>query len=139
MQTDSPVPVFTCWNGIVAFKADPLLPIHLRSNRTLSNDPLPFSLPASHPAAHDPSLRGPSPALTPPIRFRASVPGECYSSESFLFPYDLRRVFNMQRIFANPRVIVAYDWRYVCHFILYDALACVAGRSAPIVVGDVAP
>jgi hypothetical protein len=113
MQSDSPVPVFSCWNGIVVFKADPVLPIHLRSNHTLSNDPLSFALPASHPAAHDPSLRGPTPALTPPIRFRASIPGECLSSESFLLPYDFRRVFDMQRIFTNPRVIVAYDWRYV--------------------------
>ena len=113
MQTESPVPVFSCWNGIVVFKADPVLPIYLRSNRTLSNNPLPFALPASHPVAHDPSLQGPTPALTPPTRFRASAPGECLSSESFLLPYDFRRVFNMQRIFSNPRVIVAYDWRYV--------------------------
>ncbi|KAF8547263.1 glycosyltransferase family 69 protein [Imleria badia] len=113
MHTESPVPVFACWNGIVVFKADPLLPIHLRSNRTLSNHPLPFALPDTHPAANDPSLRGPSPALTPPLRFRASVPGECFSSESFLLPYDLRRVFNMQRIFLNPRVVNAYEWRYV--------------------------
>ena len=113
MKTESPVPVFTCWNGIVVFKADPVLPIHLRSNRTLSSDPLPFELPATHPAAHDPSLRGPNPALTPPVRFRASVPGECFSSESFLLPYDFRRLFNMQRILVNPRVIVAYHWRYV--------------------------
>ncbi|KAG8216632.1 cryptococcal mannosyltransferase 1-domain-containing protein [Butyriboletus roseoflavus] len=116
MQTESPVPVFTCWNGIVVFKADPVLPIHLRSNRTLSSDPLPFELPATHPAAHDPSLRGPNPALTPPVRFRASAPGECFSSESFLLLYDFRRLFNMQRILVNPRVIVGYDWRCVQKF-----------------------
>ena len=116
MKTESPVPVFTCWNGIVAFKADPVLPIHLRSNRTLSSDPLPFELPATHPAAHNPSLRGPNPALTPPVRFRASAQGECFSSESFLLPYDLRRLFNMQRILMNPRAIVGYDWRYVSKF-----------------------
>ncbi|KAG6379380.1 hypothetical protein JVT61DRAFT_11845 [Boletus reticuloceps] len=108
MKTESPVPVFACWNGIVVFKADPVLPIHLRSNRTLSNDPLPFALPATHPAAI-----GPNPGLTPPVRFRASAPGECFSSECFLLPYDFRRVFNMQRIFVNPRVIVGYEWRYV--------------------------
>jgi len=116
MKNESPVPVFTCWNGIVVFKADPVLPIHLRSNRTLSSDPLPFELPATHPAAHDPSLRGPSPALTPPLRFRASAEGECFSSESFLLPYDFRRLFNLQRIFANPRVIVGYDWRFYTYF-----------------------
>ncbi|KAF8550521.1 glycosyltransferase family 69 protein [Imleria badia] len=116
MHTESPVPVFTCWNGIVVFKADPLLPIHLRSNRTLSNDPLPFALPDTHPVAKDSSLRGPTPALTPPIRFRAFVQGECFSSESFLFPYDFRRVFNLQRIFLNSRVIVAYEWRFYVYF-----------------------
>jgi hypothetical protein len=125
------VPVFTCWNGIVVFKADPVLPIHLRSNRTLSSDALPFELPATHPAANDPSLRGPSPALTPPIRFRASAPGECFSSESFLLPYDLRRVFNMQRIFANSRVVVGYDWRYVWNFSTIDALRACRFRSLP--------
>ncbi|EGO00672.1 glycosyltransferase family 69 protein [Serpula lacrymans var. lacrymans S7.3] len=110
---EEPVPVFTCWNGIVVFAADPLLPIHLRSNRTLSTDALPYELPATHPAAHNASMRGPSPALTPPIRFRSSAPDECFSSESFLLPYDLRRQFNMQRIYVNPRVITGYQWRYV--------------------------
>ncbi|KAG1727142.1 glycosyltransferase family 69 protein [Suillus lakei] len=116
MQTDSPVPVFTCWNGIVVFTADPLVPIAVRSNRTLSNDPLPYELPATHPAAHDTSMRGPSPALTPPIRFRASASGECFSSESFFLPYDMRRQFNLQHIYVNPRVINGYDWRFYFYF-----------------------
>lgn len=113
MQNESAAPVFTCWNGIVVFKADPVLPIHLRSNTSLSTDPLPFKLPDTHPAANDSSLRGLSPALTPPVGFRASAPDECYSSECFLLPYDFRRMFNLQRIFVNPRVIVGYEWRYV--------------------------
>ncbi|OAX36267.1 glycosyltransferase family 69 protein [Rhizopogon vinicolor AM-OR11-026] len=116
MQADSPVPVFTCWNGIVAFAADPLLPIALRSNRTLSNNSLPYNLPSTHPAAHNSSMRGPNPALTPPIRFRASAPGECFSSESFLLPYDMRRQFNLQQIYVNPRVINGYDWRFYVYF-----------------------
>lgn len=116
MHTESPVPVFTCWNGIVVFTADPLLPIALRSNRTLSNDPLPYELPATHPATHNASMQGPSPALTPPIRFRASAPGECFSSESFLLPYDLRRQFNLQHIYLNPKVINGYDWRFYFYF-----------------------
>jgi hypothetical protein len=119
MQTESPVPVFTCWNGIVVFAADPLVPIALRSNRTLSTNPLPFNLPSTHPAANNASMRGPSPALTPPIRFRASVPEECFSSESFLLPYDMRRQFNLQQIYVNPRVINGYDWRCVtCNIII---------------------
>ncbi|KAG1766750.1 glycosyltransferase family 69 protein [Suillus placidus] len=116
MQTDSPAPVFSCWNGIAVFAADPLIPIPLRSNHTLSTDPFPYELPTTHPAAQDPSMRGPSPALTPPIQFRASAPGECFSSESFLLPYDLRRQFNLQRIYVNPRVITAYKWRYYAYF-----------------------
>jgi len=116
MKTESPVPVFTCWNGIVAFNADPVLPINLRSNRTLSNDPLSFELPSTHPAAKDPSMRGPSPALTPPIGFRASSLGECFSSERFLLPYDFRRLFGLQRIFVNPRVVVGYEWRIYVYF-----------------------
>ncbi|KAG2052265.1 hypothetical protein BDR06DRAFT_958128 [Suillus hirtellus] len=116
MRTDSPAPVFSCWNGIVVFAADPLIPIPLRSNRTLSTDPLPYELPSTHPATQDPSMRGPSPALTPPIQFRASALGECFSSESFLLPYDLRRQFNLQRIYVNPRVITAYKWRYYAYF-----------------------
>lgn len=116
MQTESPVPVFTCWNGIVVFTADPLLPIALRSNRTLSSDPLPYELPETHPATHNASMQGPSPALTPPIRFRASAPEECFSSESFLLPYDMRRQFNLQNIYLNPRVINAYDWRFYFYF-----------------------
>lgn len=116
MRVESPVPVFTCWNGIVVFTADPLLPIALRSNRTLSNDSLPYELPATHPAAHNASMQGPSPALTPPIQFRASAPGECFSSESFLLPYDMRRQFNLQHIYVNPRVINGYDWRFYFYF-----------------------
>ncbi|KAG2072083.1 hypothetical protein BDR04DRAFT_1097390 [Suillus decipiens] len=116
MQTDSPAPVFSCWNGIIVFPADPLIPIPLRSNRTLSTDPLPYDLPSTHPAAQDPSMRGLSPALTPPIQFRTSATGECFSSESFLLPYDLKRQFNLQRMYVNPRVITAYKWRYYAYF-----------------------
>jgi len=129
IQTESPVPVFTCWNGIAVFTADPLLPIALRSNRTLSNDPLPYDLPSIHPAAHNASMRGPSPALTPPIQFRASAPEECYSSESFLLPYDLRRQFNLKRIFVNSRVINGYQWRYVtCNIITARVLTYCLSR-----------
>ncbi|KAH7908257.1 glycosyltransferase family 69 protein [Hygrophoropsis aurantiaca] len=116
MQVEAPIPVFSCWNGIIVARADPLIPIHLRSNHTLSTEPLPYSLPTTHPAAHNASLSRPSPALTPAIRFRASASEECFSSESFLLPYDLRRQFDMQRIFVNPRVITAYKWRYYMYF-----------------------
>ncbi|KAI0686544.1 cryptococcal mannosyltransferase 1-domain-containing protein [Earliella scabrosa] len=109
MKAEEPVPVFTCWNGMVIFKADPLLPVHLRSNQTLSTAPLKDPLPSHHPYLHK---LGDSPALTPPLTFRASQEGECYSSESFLLPYDFRRVMGLTKIYANPRVIVGYVWKY---------------------------
>ncbi|KAJ7587101.1 cryptococcal mannosyltransferase 1-domain-containing protein [Mycena floridula] len=84
VMNDEPAAVFSCWNGIVAFRADPVLPDHLRnvSNLTLA-----------------------------PLKFRASTQDECFSSESFNFPYDLRRRFNMNEIYMNPRVITSYQWR----------------------------
>ncbi|KAF7794860.1 hypothetical protein EIP86_006002 [Pleurotus ostreatoroseus] len=114
MKTGSPAPVLTCWNGIVVFSADPVLPVHLRSNRTLSSDPLAYPPPPTHPLA---STIADSPALTPPLSFRSSPRGEgCFSSESFLLPYDMRRIMGMNRIFVNPRVITAYVWHfYVWH------------------------
>ncbi|CCM01092.1 uncharacterized protein FIBRA_03140 [Fibroporia radiculosa] len=118
MHEDAPVPVFSCWNGMVVFAADPLLPISLRSNTTLSTSPLPRPIPPTHPAARDPSLRGPSPALTPPLRFRSADrdAGECFSSESFLLPYDMRRVYDLQRIYVNPRVVTSYSWHFYIWF-----------------------
>ena len=115
VKAEEPVPVFTCWNGIVVFKADPLLPVHLRSNRTLSTSPLPSPPPSTHPWAQQASRSG-SPALTPPLSFRASTEDECFSSESFLLPYDFRRIMGLEKVYANPRVITAYSWKwYVWH------------------------
>lgn len=114
MKSGSPVPVFTCWNGIVVFQADPVLPIHLRSNRTLSTSPLKRPPVPTHPLA---GSLGTSPAVTPPLVFRSSPRGEgCYSSESFLLPYDMRRIMGMERIYVNPRVHTSYAWHfYVWH------------------------
>ncbi|CDO78225.1 Glycosyltransferase Family 69 protein [Trametes cinnabarina] len=109
VKHEEPVPVQTCWNGIVAFAADPLLPVHLRTNRTLSHAPLARLPPANHPWA---ARLGASSADTPPLRFRASVEGECYSSESFLLPYDFRRIMGLERVFVNPLVINGYVWKY---------------------------
>ncbi|KAH9925678.1 cryptococcal mannosyltransferase 1-domain-containing protein [Epithele typhae] len=79
-------------------------------------DPCPSSRhmpPETHPWTKEIAA---SPALTPPLRFRASAEGECFSSESFLMPYDFRRVMALTKIFANPRVVSAYRWRfYVWH------------------------
>ena len=103
------VPVLTCWNGVVVFHADPLLPVHLRSNRTLSDAPLRHPPPATNPWAKKVAE---SPARTPPLRFRASADGECFSSESFLLPYDFRRVMGLERVYVNPRVVSGYIWKY---------------------------
>jgi len=53
-----------------------------------------------------------SPALTTPIKFRASNVEACDHSECFLFSYDLHRMYNTRdrpaRIIMNPNVQVAY-------------------------------
>ncbi|KAJ7919355.1 cryptococcal mannosyltransferase 1-domain-containing protein [Mycena leptocephala] len=114
VMKDEPAPVFACWNGIVAFRADPLLPISLRTPGRLSTSPLSRPLPETHPAHPQPASL--TPALTPPIKFRLSTDKECFSSESFNLPYDLRRQFDMQRIYMNPRVINSYHWNYYVWF-----------------------
>lgn len=107
VMADEPAPVFSCWNGITAFRSDPFLPVALRTSARLSASPLSAPLPTSHPAYSPTPL---APARTPPLKFRAAVPGECFSSESFLLPYDMRRQFGMDQIYVNPRVITSYDW-----------------------------
>ncbi|KAJ7836889.1 glycosyltransferase family 69 protein [Mycena olivaceomarginata] len=91
VMTNEPAPVFACWNGIIA-------------------------VPPSVYAPCVPTPPNTTPASTSPLRFRASKPGECFSSESFLLPYDLRRQFAMKNIYANPRVITAYEWRFYVWF-----------------------
>ncbi|KAJ7157957.1 cryptococcal mannosyltransferase 1-domain-containing protein [Mycena crocata] len=113
VMADEPAPVFTCWNGIIAARADPFLPPALRTGQ-LSTAPLSRPLAITHPAYLQPLNM--TPAETPPVRFRASVEGECFSSESFLLPYDLRRQFNMQKIYVNPRVINGYVWEFYIWF-----------------------
>ncbi|KAJ7692270.1 cryptococcal mannosyltransferase 1-domain-containing protein [Mycena rosella] len=113
VMAEEPAPVFTCWNGIVSILAEPFLPIALRHGR-LSTSPLPRPLPPSHPAY--PQWANVTPALTPPLVFRASAPNECFSSESFNLPYDLRRQFALEKIYVNPRVLTAYLWRYYLWF-----------------------
>ncbi|KII85539.1 glycosyltransferase family 69 protein [Plicaturopsis crispa FD-325 SS-3] len=110
IMADDPAPVFSCWNGIVAMRAAPFYPPERRStaNFTLSTAPHPSVLPASHPLSPLPADT--TPATAPALRFRASEPDECFSSESFLLPYDLRRVYALDEIYINPRVVTAYDW-----------------------------
>ncbi|KAF7346766.1 hypothetical protein MSAN_01815100 [Mycena sanguinolenta] len=113
VMADEPAPVFACWNGIVAVRADPFLPIPLRTGQ-LSAAPLSRPLAVTHPAYPQPANM--TPAFTPPVRFRASAPDECFSSECFLLPYDLRRQFDLQKIYANPRVINSYAWSWYVWF-----------------------
>ncbi|KAJ7208978.1 cryptococcal mannosyltransferase 1-domain-containing protein [Mycena pura] len=110
VMADEPAPVFACWNGIAAMRADPFLPRALRSGDQLSAAPRARPLAATHPLHPRPANE--TPAAAPPLRFRASAPGECFSSESFLLPYDLRRVYGLEHIYANPRVVNAYTWEY---------------------------
>ncbi|KAJ6454206.1 hypothetical protein C8R45DRAFT_1192217 [Mycena sanguinolenta] len=113
VMADEPAPVFACWNGIIAVRADPFLPIPLRTGQ-LFTAPLARPLAPTHPAYEQPANM--TPALTPPVRFRSSAPDECFSSESFLLPYDLRRQFDLQNIYANPRVINGYVWNWYVWF-----------------------
>ncbi|KAJ7149698.1 cryptococcal mannosyltransferase 1-domain-containing protein [Mycena filopes] len=113
VMADAPAPVFACWNGIASMRAEPFLPPHLRSGH-LSTAPRAQPLPPTHPLAVSPLLRSANatPAAAPALRFRASAPGECFSSEAFNAAYDLRRVFALQDIFVNPRVVTAYRWKH---------------------------
>ncbi|KAJ7306962.1 cryptococcal mannosyltransferase 1-domain-containing protein [Mycena albidolilacea] len=112
VMASEPAPVFTCWNGIVSIRAEPFLPTEMRRGG-LSAPPLP-PLSPTHPAYPRPANQ--TPATAPPLRFRSSSPDECFSSESFNLPYDLRRLFGLERIYINPRVITAYKWRFYLWF-----------------------
>lgn len=54
-----------------------------------------------------------SPSLADPIKFRTSGVDACDHSESFLFSYDLHRLYHTPqrppRIYMNPSVKVAYS------------------------------
>ncbi|KAJ6544467.1 cryptococcal mannosyltransferase 1-domain-containing protein [Mycena capillaripes] len=113
VMANKPAPVFTCWNGIVSIRAEPFFPVQLRKGG-LSTSPLAHPLPPTHPAYSE--YANSTPASMPPLRFRSSAPTECFSSESFNLPYDLRRLFALDRIYANPRVITAYKWRFYLWF-----------------------
>jgi len=83
---NNPVRVLSCWNGLVVFKADPLM----RANRT--------------------SDEGPNQRAAP-LRFRTSSPGETVASECLLFCKDLWRL-GYQQILINPTVKVSYRKRW---------------------------
>lgn len=99
-----PVPVFSCWNGVVVMDA------HLLSyftNHLLT--PQPFKSIPTFNTIH-PSL----PSLPPPttgVRFRESARQECYSSECFLVWLDIRRKHKGVSLFLHPEVVVTYSLR----------------------------
>ncbi|KAJ7183288.1 cryptococcal mannosyltransferase 1-domain-containing protein [Mycena filopes] len=113
IMADAPAPVFSCWNGIVSIRTDPLLPQSLRTDRLATTPPV-HPLPLSHPLY--PQSANLTPATAPPLLFRASAPYEPFWSESFTLPYDLRRVYALDKIYVNPRVISAYEWRHYLWF-----------------------
>ncbi|KAF7318126.1 hypothetical protein HMN09_00320600 [Mycena chlorophos] len=113
---DKPVPVFTCWNGITAFSSQPFLPIPLRTPGRLSNKPLATPLPSTHPSYSQSLDLLLTPAQTPPLRFRRSGDSECFNAEAYALPYDLRRQFDMQRIYLNPLVINSYEYKWYWWF-----------------------
>lgn len=107
---DEPAPVSACWNGIVSMRAQPFLPPALRARngtKALSAAPLTHRLPAAHPA-YAGGARPAPPRAQPPLMFRKTHEGECFSSECFLLPYDMRLLFGMDRVYMHPRVVNAY-------------------------------
>ncbi|KAJ6589621.1 cryptococcal mannosyltransferase 1-domain-containing protein [Mycena capillaripes] len=137
VMADEPAPVFACWNGITSISAEPFFPASLRTGR-LSTSPRTHPLPQTHPLYT--RAANTTPADASPLRFRASAPGECFSSESFNLPYDLRRVFALENIYVNPRVITAYGWRHYMWFKYVTRHWAVENGNgihlAKIVIGD---
>ncbi|KAH7102339.1 cryptococcal mannosyltransferase 1-domain-containing protein, partial [Auriculariales sp. MPI-PUGE-AT-0066] len=110
IEQNEPAEVFSCWNGITVLPAEPfLLPAH-RDNATSKLSPQPLYPPLAH--THPAFETAIPPRLAPALRFRTSGPKECFSSESFLISYDLRRQFGLDKFFVNPRVVVAYHRRF---------------------------
>ncbi|KAJ7073113.1 cryptococcal mannosyltransferase 1-domain-containing protein [Mycena amicta] len=115
VMQDEPAEVYTCWNGIVVMDADPFLhPSMRRAGNSSSSS---------------------SSSSNTQLAFRGSniAHGECFSSECFNLPYDLRRYFSTNststsreitlpnpadptRIYMNPRVIVAYKWSFYVYY-----------------------
>jgi len=112
VENNEPAEVFSCWNGIVAFRAEPFIAPQLRigDKSHLSTQPLYLPLPPSHPAYA--TGKATPPRSAPALQFRSSASDECFSSESFLLGYDLRRQFGLDKIYLNPRVVTAYHQRF---------------------------
>lgn len=95
VRNDQPFPVFSCWNGMAAFRADPFTRVRMAPLFTL--------LRVTHSSAQD------------KVRFRALKPElatvEYEASECCLVHADLR-ASGHTRIFINPMVKVAYHWRF---------------------------
>ncbi|EJD37087.1 hypothetical protein AURDEDRAFT_173844 [Auricularia subglabra TFB-10046 SS5] len=110
IMQDEPAPVSACWNGIVSMRAQPFLRPNLRARNgthALSAAPLPHRLPETHPA-YASGRRPVPPREQPPLMFRKTHEGECFSSECFLLPYDMRLLFGMEKVYMHPRVVTAY-------------------------------
>ncbi|EJD44935.1 hypothetical protein AURDEDRAFT_125002 [Auricularia subglabra TFB-10046 SS5] len=110
VMRDEPAPVFSCWNGILAATAEPFVPPEFRRRNAtaLSQAVLSPPLPPTHPR-YD-THRTTPPFDQPALMFRDSEPKECFSSESFNMPYDLRRQFLLNRIYLVPSVITTYHY-----------------------------
>ncbi|KAH7104950.1 cryptococcal mannosyltransferase 1-domain-containing protein [Auriculariales sp. MPI-PUGE-AT-0066] len=124
MERDEPAPVFACWNGIFLTRASPFMTreTRLKSNTTkegafkMSEEPLHW-MPKTHPMY--PEYNSVAPSDLPALEFRLSGDDECFSSESFLIPYDLRRMYGMEKHFMHPMVVNTYlydhylVWKYI--------------------------
>lgn len=121
IMKDEPAPVFTCWNGIVSFRPDPFLPPSSRKSGVLSTLPANFEVPESHPWVQEGRVKkGMAPVEMPELRFRASGRRECFGSESFNLPYDLRRVYDMQCVSFLSRSFSSFLlWRFADCLIIF--------------------
>ncbi|KAL2148953.1 hypothetical protein VTH82DRAFT_1639 [Thermothelomyces myriococcoides] len=86
-----PFQVFSCWNGAVAFTAEPLLPP-----------------PAAAAPAGEGEEREEQKAVATPVRFRAPRKGECFQGEPQLFCKDLW-FYGYGKIAVVPAVNLEYS------------------------------
>lgn len=111
LRDERPFLVNACWNGVSAFDArwylntvSTLAAKRATLEPSQSNQTLQTSAQDVNPDALEPPLEL-------PLRFRSSP--RCFSSECQLMSFDIHRAVAplRPRIWINPRVKVAYEWR----------------------------
>jgi len=83
---NKPFRVHSCWNGVAIMKAGPF-----------------------YGTATDSQFEETDVA---PVTFRTQRPDECYMSECYFVWYDARKLYGLNEFYVNPKVIVAYEYKY---------------------------